>query len=90
MHICFQEIPNHKHQIANKSQITIFNDQNIVSQRSVTIRVLYSCFEFRILVIVIYLYFVICYLEFFWLILLDIKRFYYGVKWKSSPRFRGN
>jgi hypothetical protein len=24
------KIPNHKHQITNKSQITIFNDQNLI------------------------------------------------------------
>ena len=59
-----QEIPNHKHQITNKSQITIINDQNLVSQLTATIRVLSSYFEFRILVIVIYLYFVIWNLEF--------------------------
>jgi hypothetical protein len=44
------EIPISKHQITNKSQIPILNDQNR--------------FGISNLVIVIYLIFVICYLEF--------------------------
>ena len=47
------EIPNSKHQITSKSQIPIPNDQNKKTR-----------WEFRILVIVICLIFVICDLEF--------------------------
>jgi hypothetical protein len=48
------QIPNHKHQISNKSQIQIPNDPNWL---------LY--FEFRILVIVVYLEFGLCDLLFY-------------------------
>ena len=64
------KIPNSKHQITNKSQISIFNDQNMFGVSNLghfdfsSIDVLssrsYTGLGFWILVIVIYLWFVIC------------------------------